>query len=236
MLPYSAPDDCPDQPQPEIRSPVRQPQYNDTNCGCGYRCGWGCEEPIQEPIEEPMLEEDDGGTSDSETAVDPEDDFIARLEDEDIEIEADEAGLLVPSVLNEERADVVLFLHEWDEFYAFMPILRDHEALSEDLRVEPCTPRDHSTAPSRGGSVGTMSPIPAFDDETRGLPVVQLSRQYFFRQTPLRLSPQYEHCRGDPASHLVVQDRYQSVQSAEETWRGYLPGYGYAISPHLHSS
>jgi len=227
MLPYSAPDECPDQPQPEIRSPVRQPQFNDTNCGCGYRCGWGCEEPVQEPIEEPMLEEDDGGTSDSETAVDPEEEYMARLEHEDIEIEADQAGLLGPSVLDQERADVVLFLHAWDEF-------NNNETLSDDLEVEPCITRHPSTAPSSGGSVGPMSPILAFEEATRGLPVLQLSGQYYFRRTPLRLSPQYEHCRGDPASHLVVQDRDQFPPPAEETWRGYTPGYGYVVRPYFH--
>jgi len=58
-------------------------------------------------------------------------------------------------------------------------------------------------------SVGTVSPrawllgVGSWDVHNEA---DRFPPEYHFLATPLRLSPQYEHCRGLPVSHMVVQD------------------------------
>lgn len=44
--------------------------------------------------------------------------------------------------------------------------------------------------------------------------------EYHFLQSPLRLSHQNEHCRGDSLSHMIVPDRPLRAYSLEELWLG----------------
>jgi hypothetical protein len=105
---------------------------------------------------------------------------------------------------------------------------------SESLQVGPCATTDHSPEASAAGSTRNRSPDPGIPYWTAGLPVAtELPLEYYFLQTPLRLSPQYEHCRGNPASHLVVQDRPSLQFLMEQTWRVYAPAYGYVSPPQL---
>jgi hypothetical protein len=106
-----------------------------------------------------------------------------------------------------------------------------HTAMSGSLIVEPCVTADNSPVPSAGGSARSRSPDPGVLYWITSMPIATpLPLEYHFLQTPLRLSPQYEHCRGDPASHLVVPDRSPLWYLVEQSWNGYAPAYGY-ISP-----
>lgn len=187
-------------PQSDTTSAERPPQYNDMNCGCGYRCGWGCEEPV--------LEEDNDSVSDSDTiAVSQEDsEYEYEFEAEASDLGLEQDGMTLPDNMGEERAGIVLLLNDWSDHPAYTLLHEETDLLSEDLEVHPCMTRSPSITPSSCSSIGTRSPNPGFEVMTAGMPVVQLTRIYYFSEMPLRLSPQHEHCRGDVASHLVIHD------------------------------
>ncbi|KAI4707664.1 hypothetical protein J4E89_007769 [Alternaria sp. Ai002NY15] len=195
--------------QPALDSPSsdRPPQFKWRNCG--YDCGEGCEK----------VSDDEGGgrVSDDETAVDADEEpyLMTASHDEDIRVFQD-------------ADDATTHSSDLDPTEMF----QDCAAMSDSMVVEPCATIDHSPVASAGGSARSRSPDPGvLYWVAHSMPVATpLPIEYFFLQSPLRLSPQYEHCRGDPASHLVVPDRSPLWYLVEQSWSGYAPAYGY-ISP-----
>lgn len=55
----------------------------------------------------------------------------------------------------------------------------------------------------------------------------RFSGKHYFRQSPLRLSPQYEHCRGN--AHMVIPDDAELLDSYEADWRRQTLGYDLAF-------
>ncbi|KAF1837516.1 hypothetical protein BDW02DRAFT_130507 [Decorospora gaudefroyi] len=201
------------QPHLDAVSRERPPQFNWKNCG--YDCGEGCEKVTED--------EGDGG-SDDETAVDLE------------EVRTSAATSHSGDTRNEDHPgtssheDQSLRVAHWEG--SSSPL----DDSSGSLQVGLYTHTDRSPELSPGSSARTRSPDPGMSYWTAGLtlPVAsELPFRYFFLQTPLRLSPQYEHCRGEPASHLVVRDRTSLSFLMEQTWRGYTPAYGYISPPRV---
>lgn len=167
----------------EDGSSERPPQYNDTNCGCGYRCGWGCEEPT--------LEEDDGGFSDSDTIVVSQEDLESDVqpEGEDPEADLQQQDVAVANDIIGSHRDIIFLINDGEEYPAYA-FYRDTDDLSDGLNVNPCSTRSSSIAPSSSGSNRSQSPLPGFDVITAGMPTLQLAGIYYFLESPLRLVPQ----------------------------------------------
>jgi hypothetical protein len=168
-----------------------------------------------------------GGDSDEETAVDEDGD------DRDLTA-ASQAGSSDPrpeSPVDETSSPRVVEGERFFNHTASSGYLSD---LSGSLQVGPYATMDHSPEASARGSTRTMSPDPGMPYWITGLPVVpDLPFAYYFLETPLRLSPQCEHCRGKTASHLVVPDRTAMAFLMEQTWRGYVPAYEYVSPPQV---
>ncbi|KNG48015.1 hypothetical protein DDE82_002280 [Stemphylium lycopersici] len=204
----------PNQPQVNTPSPNRPPQFNERNCG--YDCGYGCEKASED--------EAGGGYSDEETVVeDTNEDMLSNAE---FQSESDgEMQDLSSSQGSMPISDGV----DWDETCNQLP---DANNMSASLMVEPFSPADHSPPASISGSARSVSPNPGVVYWVTSLRVATpLPMSYHFLQTPLRLSPQLEHCRGDPTSHLVVPDRSALSYVMEQLAREYAPGYGHVSPP-----
>ncbi|CAA9957639.1 hypothetical protein PTMSG1_01247 [Pyrenophora teres f. maculata] len=179
-------------------SPDRPPQFNFKNCG--YDCGLGCQKASEDEGGGGGSEQDSGGDSDDDTAVGEEDNrcSVGEWQDNHGDVEAadgPEENLSSPDTAEDEAGSQL----SW---------AGDYDAMSESLVVEPCATSDHSPVASVGGSVRSLSPNPGILYWITNMrPASPLPAEYHFLHTPLRLSPQYEHCRGDPASHLVGPDR-----------------------------
>ncbi|RMZ66649.1 hypothetical protein GMOD_00002006 [Pyrenophora seminiperda CCB06] len=189
-------------------SPNRPPQFNFRNCG--YDCGLGCQKASDdegdgggsERSSERGNETGSEGGSDDTTAVDDNDNgyLIAEWQSEDGDAEAAEDRQENMSNPNAAEHDAAAIAQSSSP--------GEYDAMSESLVVEPCVTSDHSPMSSVGGSVRSLSPNPGILYWITNMrPVSPLPFEYHFLHTPLRLSPQYEHCRGDPASHLVGPDR-----------------------------
>ncbi|OWY43769.1 hypothetical protein AA0119_g7218 [Alternaria tenuissima] len=204
--------------QPSVVSPCsdRPPQFNWRNCG--YDCGEGCEKPSED--------EGGAGVSDEETAVDADEDQSSMTESQDEDVGmAHDINDSTTGSSDQDPTDCINTV-----VYGQPP--------EGSLIVEPCVTADHSPfahspVTSTGGSTRSRSPDPGIlywiSSMSFATPL-PIGIEYHFLQTPLRLSPQYEHCRGDPASHLVVPDRSPLWYLVEQSWNGYAPAYGY-ISP-----
>jgi hypothetical protein len=215
MYDHDDPNSPLNQPSLDRPSSDRPPQFNWRNCG--YDCGEGCEKASEN--------EGGGGVSDGETAVDADEDqsSMTGLQDEDIRTaqDTDDATTDSSNLDPMDCVDTVV--------YGQPP--EGHTTMSGSLIVEPCVTADNSPVPSASGSARSRSPDPGVLYWITSMPIATpLPLEYHFLQTPLRLSPQYEHCRGDPASHLVVPDRSPLWYLVEQSWNGYAPAYGY-ISP-----
>jgi len=192
-------------------SPDRPPQYNFRNCG--YDCGLGCQKTTEDEGggggSERGSERGSDGDSDDITAVGEDENGypIAEWQGEDGDAEAtDDTG---ENMSNSDIAE--------DDTAGQLSSQGDYDAMSESLVVEPCATRDHSPVASVGGSVRSLSPSPGILYWIASMrPASPLPVEYHFLHTPLRLSPQYEHCRGDPASHLVGPDRSTSFYLIEQ--------------------
>jgi hypothetical protein len=197
----------------------RPPQFNWRNCG--FNCGFGCEK----------ASEDEGGggggESDEETAVDENEDD----QDPTAGSQAEDSDAHLDSLVDETSSPRVAEGERFSSRIASSGYLSD---LSGSLQIGPYATMDHSPEASARGNTRTVSPDPGMPYWTTGLPVVpDLPFAYYFLETPLRLSPQYEHCRGEKASHLVVPDRTDMAFLMEQTWRGYVPAYGYVSPPQV---
>lgn len=204
----------PNQLQMNTPSPHRPPQFNERNCG--YDCGYGCEKASED--------EGGGGYSDEETVVD--DTNEDRLSNVERQSESDgEMQDLSSSQGSMSISDGV----DWDEMDDQLP---DANNMSASLIVEPLSPADHSPPASISSSARSVSPNPGIMYWVTSLRVATpLPMSYHFLQTPLRLSPQLEHCRGDPTSHLVVPDRSALSYVMEQLAREYAPAYGHVSPP-----
>lgn len=184
MFPFPHYNDFLNDSHSEASSDARPPQYNDTNCGCGYRCGWGCEEPASE--------EDDGVVSDSDATVVNPDDSDEEIDHEDLDqdlgtnLERDDIS--IADEVDGERNGIIFLSNDWDDFPVYALFPHDGDVLSESMDVN-CVTRSPSITPSSDGSNGARSPNPEFELDTAGMPVVQLAGFYYFSESPLRLNP-----------------------------------------------
>ncbi|KAF2132812.1 hypothetical protein P153DRAFT_174141 [Dothidotthia symphoricarpi CBS 119687] len=211
--------------QPEAVPSQRPPQFNERNCGCrcGHRCGGPCEE------------DDDGrrgrrgeragteargvreGESDSETLVDSDSDVEGNPE-----YRGDGNDIQMIRPVHSSGSSPLARVHS----RSTLPIVGSHIVrirlhaasraqssarsqssyglydTSGSMEPEPYGTESHSPAVSRVGSVHVISPGPDF--ERFGMDEIELV--YHFLIEPLRLSPQYQDCRGKMASHLVIRD------------------------------
>ncbi|KAF1840046.1 uncharacterized protein K460DRAFT_421702 [Cucurbitaria berberidis CBS 394.84] len=224
MFHHHEPNDPTNQPRPQAVSPDRPPQWKRMNCG--YRCGWGCEEPGED--------ESDGGGSDDETVstlVDTDDEESPMIELPNEEVENHEAyqqaGLLLHESLDDGDTGVVVLVSgspsECEDCSIHSHSPQDYDGRSESLEVEPCATGDHSTVASSGGSAGNRSPVPGFDYIMMGIPMTRFPPAYYFLETPLRLSPQDEHCRGHTFSPMVLQDEILYLDVMGEMRRSQIP-------------
>ncbi|KAL6711935.1 hypothetical protein ACN47E_002978 [Coniothyrium glycines] len=201
MFPFPESNPFTSEPEIQVFSATRPPQFNGTHHGCGYRCGEGCEEPASKA--------DNGNSSnssDSATYFDGASNSVANQELTQPGATTYSGEVLVADESTGERASMILRIDEWDDGFAYARYRRDEEFRSEDMEVLPCSAREPSSSSSNHESNGNILVRPGIEEVTRGMPVVQLSGFYYFSQNPLRLSPQHEHCRGEVISHLVIED------------------------------
>ncbi|KAH7086816.1 hypothetical protein FB567DRAFT_51805 [Paraphoma chrysanthemicola] len=202
--------------EPEVSS-NRPPQFNGSNCG--YRCGWGCCEP--------NASDDEGGGSESSapTLVDPlEDDGRAPSlvdaddddddDDDDHDENAEQQSEVAVVVEAEDGAQTIAYL----ENNLHHPSVSSHRYLSPSGSLEDdASSGAHSDVPCDRRHIIdlTMSDIlRGITDRMEDLPFQRpqddqagpaLSRTLFLLP-PLRLSAQYEHCRGNPYRHMAIRD------------------------------
>ncbi|CAO2656835.1 Nn.00g056380.m01.CDS01 [Neocucurbitaria sp. VM-36] len=225
MFHHHEPNDPANQPRPQTISPDRPPQLKWQNCG--YRCGLGCEEPGED--------EGDSEGSDNDTLstlVDTDDGESRGVELQNEELESREvyqqADLLHEDGLDDEDIGVVVLLSgspsEYEDLSTHSRSPLDYD---ESLDVGPCATGDHSTVASGFEGVEYRSPGPGIDYLMMGIP--RFPTAYYFLETPLRLSPQYEHCRGHPACHMVPQDEMSYLEIMQDIWRTQIPEDGFAF-------
>jgi hypothetical protein len=194
----------------------RLPQFNESYCR--YRCGWGCCEPRN------------GGDSVSETTT-----TFVESEGE----HRSTTALVLPQrdlggsrVEGSSSRDVAGTSDHGDGYEgnrilvaregSYVPQLSQYYSGSPESQDDRSTSGSRSVAVPESGSLGTVSPgalvVGAgtwdIDNEADRFPP-----QYHFIVTPLRLSPQYEHCRGHPVSHMVTRDDMVLLDYIEEGWR-----------------
>lgn len=139
---------------------------------CRYDCGFGCEK----------ASDDEGGGADSDEATaigDEEENMASEAETQD---EGEEVGDADSSQMSRSDLDAAAWTQGSDA----------------SMVVEP---GEHSPAISTSGSIRSASPNPGvayWVAHMRYAAASPVPRNYHFLQTPLRLSPQLEHCRGDP--------------------------------------
>jgi hypothetical protein len=185
----------PNQTNMSRRSRSRPPQYNARNCG--YDCGYGC-----------TKDEGGGADTDAETAVGEEENGPSDTETQNHDSRESEDSVSLASSTTAASDGMGLQLSWFQE---------ESEGMSASMVVEPNSSGNHSPVPT-SGSPRSLSPIP-------WVFTIPVASPYYFLQTPLRLSPQYEDCRGDPASHLVVPDRSRLSYMMEQLAREYAPAY-----------
>jgi hypothetical protein len=210
----------PNQPHLNTLSRNRPPQFNWRNCG--FDCGLGCEKASDG--EGGGGGEEEGESDGETTAVDEHE--IGNLTAESQAGSSHHDGHLGSSLDDDPSQHAVE-----EEFPIHVEPSDLLDEMSGSLHVGRCATMDHS--PEASAMIST-SPDPGISYWLANPPVApELPFEYYFLETPLRLSPQYEHCRGDPASHLVVPDRTSWAFLVEQTWRGYMPAYGYVSPPHV---
>ncbi|KAH7076633.1 hypothetical protein BKA63DRAFT_286645 [Paraphoma chrysanthemicola] len=203
--------------EPEVSS-NRPPQFNESSCG--YRCGWGCCEPSAGD------DEGGGGESNTPTLVDAEEDASSLLDADDDDGEdaeqQDEVAIVVEA---EDGAQTIAYLENNLRRPQFL-MVDEHSSISSHQYMSP----DGAGSQEDGASSGAHSDITCdgrriidfnVSDVLRGISdrMEGLLHQYpegdragpapsstLFRVPPLRLSAQYEHCRGNPYRHMAIRD------------------------------
>lgn len=168
-------------------SPDRPPQFNFRNCG--YDCGLGCQKASEDEGDGGGSERGSDGGSDDATAVGEDDNGypVTGWQGEDGDAEATDDAQENNSNPDTEEEDAT----------AQLVSSGDYDAMSESLVVEPCVTGDHSPVVSADGSVRSLSPNPGILYWITSMrPATPTPRpvEYHFLHTPLRLSPQNEHC------------------------------------------
>jgi len=228
------PNDYNDQLQAEAVSANRPPQFNESSCG--YRCGWGCCEP------------DGVGGGDSESDTTP---TLIGSEDEDEtmegrvlreELDASHPAELRNSEEVDEEAGPIVIVDDFEESFELnqhlfapgVPMAPPQPNWDYDESVNSLENQagsePHSSAASDRRSVGSASPQ-GWDNGMGGWTEERNRFPGYFCVTPLRLSAQFEHCRGSVASHMVSLDLSTLLDFAGEDWRARVLGNDWAMSP-----
>ncbi|KAH8733100.1 hypothetical protein GQ44DRAFT_696926 [Phaeosphaeriaceae sp. PMI808] len=203
----------------ELLSRNRPPQFKDLNCG--YRCGWGCCEPCGE------------GGADSESDCTPT--LVGSVEEEAMAM-AMEAFLLhediemsPPEIIGGAEDTLPIASNDMDDSQhlwsvtvdqvsiAPPPSTQDHDESLDSLENEASS--GGCDRPSSDARSVKLLPPTGWDAGIGfwGHPVAdRFSLDYHFLAKPLRLSPQYEHCRGAAVSHMVAQDDIVLLSSVDE--------------------
>lgn len=199
------------QMEPEAVSPNRPPNLNESNCR--HRCGLGCCEPQRG-------DDDDGGGggSDTTSTVIGSDDDVGDLSEPWHAEGVYEHSLSAPDLRTSERQPGG-FTYRSEEDLRFSRFLHAQRCIfissilnrdELDSLCNEATTRSQSSASSEVESAGNMSQdglvigIGTWNDDVRHDRHDRLPG--LFRKTPLRLSPNYEDCRGPSLSHLNTQD------------------------------
>jgi hypothetical protein len=214
MPSYLDANEAPYQDNPEMLSPDRPPQLNQTASGCGCRC-------TTRGIEE----EGEGGSKDDDNAstlVDSDSEFPDSSDGPEPHVSV---ALFRPSPLqgarsiSEARTRIGgIFEIGVEGFRLRQPEveaepLRPHrmpsfyEERTESMRNQHGS-EDHSVVASDARSPSSMSPGPGIGtwiDREFQLRELHFS-EYHFLVRPLRLTPQHRYCRGLVTSHMVVPD------------------------------
>lgn len=191
----------------------RLPQFNESYCG--YRCGWGCCEPLNgegtESNATPTLVGSEDEHRTTGVSVMPQ-----------VEIESPpRTGLPSHESIQASGVGDGRSMSHGQDSYSSSQLSQYYDRSQESLGIA-------SSSGSRGavalnsGNAGTMSPrvwlvgagMWDVNNEADRFPP-----HYHFLATPLRLSPQYEHCRGHQVSHMVIQDDLVLLDYVEEDWR-----------------
>jgi hypothetical protein len=201
--------DSPSESNMSTLSPDRPPQFNARNCN--YDCGYGCQKDSED--------EGGGAESDEQTVVGEEEENVHPYEDAEVQDESSRefedlsgSGEWMPNsgaaTPNSTGIQSSSSQDSGDDMFASMV-------------VEPVSSGDHSPVIANSGSARSVSPNSGHVFWVAApLPI-----SYYFLQTPLRLSPQLEHCRGDPASLVVVPDRPRLRYVMGQMAREYAPAY-----------
>lgn len=135
-------------------------------------------------------------------------------------IEGDIEDEPVPVVIDDFEEDILLNLPVPVQAEMFSPEHSEWDyqgsAGSLENQAPSATP---SSAASDIRSIGSASPC-----EYAGIGAcheMDKAGRNYFCATPLRLSPYYEHCRGNAASHLVVQDYSMLLEPSVELQNAY---------------
>jgi len=169
---------------------------------CGYRCGYGCEEPLYDDSD------GSGGGSEAGTDTTYVDYDVERnsmtdihhAHNEDDQIAGEQTSVVLLEAGPEAQHGSELSEHSNEDYTGYMV----------SLDVGPCSSRSLSRAASSRGSVRVLTPGPGIGvwaEDGRVEHVNRLPLEYHFLQKPLRLSPQYQDCRGNFLSHMIVPDR-----------------------------
>ncbi|EAT88299.1 hypothetical protein HBI56_124000 [Parastagonospora nodorum] len=195
----------------EAVSSDRPPHLNESNCR--YCCGLGCSGPQSGD------DDGEGGCgSDATSTVVGSDNDVGDLEEPLHVEEVYEPQPFGPEDSRTSERQPGGFTYRSEEDLRFHRFLRAQRSIFissilnrnrdelDSLRNE-ATTRSHSSASSEVGSADNMSQeglvagVGTWGDAIRHDRLPGL-----FRKTPLRLSAQYEDCRGPSLSHLITQD------------------------------
>jgi hypothetical protein len=214
-------------------SAKRPPQFNESTCG--YRCGWGCCEPqggddsgggntsegtptligsddedaMEWPVGQDVLDESRPSDSRSPREIDGETNPLELADDLEQNLQLNRQFLTPSNILAPSRSD-------WNcdqslDSLEARAATRSHGSVASDRRsVRSISPCGWDAGIGDWQDIHDTNPIPGY-----------------FCVTPLRLSPQYEHCRGLAASHMVTQDYSTLLDCVGEDWRVGMPVWGY---------
>jgi hypothetical protein len=220
--------------RPETVSSRRRPQFNQSNCG--YRCGLGCCEPREG-------DDDDGGSGgdSTPTLVGSEDEDEADLEishqevDEAYQDRVAEEGEVGPNPITMNAIEENLYLSRTvvDQENPFIQSQSSRSNLESPSSLENQANSElPSSAVSEVGQIGNVLLLgwdAGMGGAFEGSEPDRCPLTHHFLVRPLRLSPQYEHCRGPAASHLVIQDYSNLLDVVEVDWRAWMPGNSNAL-------
>lgn len=217
--------------QSETVSPHRPPQFNASTCG--YRCGWGCCEPVGG--------DDEGGGYGSEgtpTLIGSDDgempDEMDALPSDALELQQDIVDDPIPLVVDDIEDDILLNLPIAAQAVVFSPEQSEWDYQESADSVESQVASEaHNSTPSDRRSIGSASPcgwdagMGAWNEMDKSVRILP----GYFCVTPLRLSPYYEHCRGNAASHLVTQDYSMLLETSVGEHRMRMFSQGVTLQP-----